>query len=199
MKRVTSAMLFCLFSAGLALAVEDPSNVARTKAGAQFSVGYLYQGSQSMFGGGSFGMNGGGADLLWPIIRHLGLVGEFSGVHSGSVPLSATGLTLLTYMAGTRLSMTLRSTHETGKITPFAQILFGGVHGSGGAFPKGLSLSSTANAFAMSAGGGMQVGLNRLVDLRVIQAEYLYTRLPNSFDNYQSSYRIGASVVLRLR
>ena len=144
-------------------------------------------------------MNGGRADVLWPFTRHLGLVGEFSGVHTASVPLSATGLTLLTYMAGTRLSMTLRSGHETGKITPFAQILFGGVHGSEGAFPKGSSLSSTANAFAMSAGGGLQVGLKRMVSLRVIQAEYLYTRLPNSLDNYQNNYRIGASVVLRLR
>jgi len=35
--------------------------------------------------------------------------------------------------------------------------------------------------------------------VRLIQAGYLYTRLPNLFDNYQNNYRIGTGVILRLR
>jgi outer membrane immunogenic protein len=199
MKRVISALLFCLFCAGLALGVEDPSTAATAKEGPQFSIGYLYQGAQPTFGGGSFGLNGGRADMMLPVTRHLGMVAEFSGVHAGDIPLSATGLTLLTYMAGPRLSIPLRTARETGKFTPFAQVLFGGVHATEGAFPSGSTLSSTANSLAMSVGGGLQVGLNQRVSLRLIQAEYLYTRLPNSIDNYQNSYRIGAGVVYQWR
>jgi opacity protein-like surface antigen len=199
MKRVISAMLFCLFCAALALGVEDPSTAVTAKEAPQFSVGYLYQGSQPTFGGGSFGLNGGRADMMLPVTRHLELVAEFSGVHADNIPLSATGLTMLTYMAGPRLSLPVHSGREAGKLVPFAQVLFGGVHATEGAFPSGSSLSSTANAFAMSAGGGLQVSLNQHFSVRLVQAEYLYTRLPNSVDNYQNSYRIGAGVAYRLR
>jgi outer membrane immunogenic protein len=192
------AMLVCLFSAALALGADAPS-APDVKEGPQFSAGYMYQGSQGTFGSTRFGLNGGRADVLLPFRNHVGLIGDFSGVHTGTIPGADTGLTLLTYMAGPRLSMPLRRDREKGGVVPFAQVLFGGVHASGGFFPSGSTVSSSANSFAMSAGGGLQVGVTRRLSLRVIQAEYLYTRLPNLFDSYQNSYRIGAGVVLRLR
>ncbi len=199
MKRtIITAMLVCLFCAALASG-EEAANAPGAKEGLQFSVGYMYQGSQPAFGSTRFGLNGGRADVMSPFGRHFSLVGEFSGVHTGSVPGAGAGLTLLTYMAGPRLSMPLRRSREAGRIVPFAQVLLGGVHASEGLFPSGSTVNSSADSFAMSAGGGLQVGVSRRLSLRVIQAEYLYTRLPNLFDNYQSSYRIGAGVVLRLR
>lgn len=81
----------------------------------------------------------------------------------------------------------------------FAQALFGGTHASDGVFPSGSSTSSTADSFALSAGGGVEIGLCRRLSLRAVQADYLYTRLPNLADNYQNSFRIGAGVVVRLR
>jgi opacity protein-like surface antigen len=191
-------MLVCLFCFTLTLGSGNPSVVASAQQAAQLSVGYLHQDSRPAFGGGRFGMNGGRADLLLPVTRRLGLVCEFSGVHTGSVPLSGSGLTLATYMAGPRLWLPIHR-QETGRIVPFAQVLMGGVHGSQGAFPNNPSLYSTGNAFALAAGAGLQVSLNRRVSLRAIQTEYLYSRLPNSLDNYQNSVRIGAGMVLRLR
>lgn len=194
--RIISTILMCLFSVALALGEQPQSTASADKQGPQFSFGYLYQRSQATFGNG-FGLNGGRADVLLPFRRNLGLVAEFSGVRTGGIPGAGTGLTLLTYMAGPRFSMPLRRTHEAGKVVPFAQVLFGGTHASDGLFPTRSSVSSTANSFAMSAGGGMQVGVTQRLSVRVIQAEYLYTRLPNFFDSYQNSYRIGAGVVLR--
>lgn len=193
------AMLAGLLCATLVSAAQAQAAAPGPGEGAQFSAGYVYQGSQSTFGSNRFGLNGGRADMLLPFTRHLGLVGEIIGVHTGSIPEAGTGLTLLTYMAGPRLSMPLRRGREAGRTVPFAQVLFGGVHASEGLFPSGSTLAGAANSFAMSAGGGLQVGLSRRVSLRLVQAEYLYTRLPNLFDNYQNSYRIGAGVVLRLR
>jgi hypothetical protein len=48
-------------------------------------------------------------------------------------------------------------------------------------------------------GGGMEVGLNHGISLRLIQADYLYTHLPNLYDNYESNFRLGAGVAFRLR
>ena len=196
MTRAISGVLVCIFWVVGAFAARIPAPDA--EQGVQLSIDYLYQGSQPTFGPNWFGMNGGSADVLYPFTRHLGAVVEFSGIHTGSVPLSGAGLTLLTYTAGPRLSTNLHLGRETRKITAFGQALFGGAHGADGSFPEGAVLSSTANSIAFSAGGGLHVGLNRRVSLRVIQAEYLYTRLPNLFDNYQNSYRIGAGVVVRL-
>jgi len=194
-----SAMLACVCWTALALEGQAQSSTPSFKEGPQFSVGYLYQGSQPTFGSSRFGLIGGRADMLLPFTRNFGLVTEFSGVHTGSVPGAGTGLTLSTYMAGPRISMPLRRGREVGRVVPFAQVLFGGVHGSGGLFPHGSMISSSANSFAMSAGGGLQVGVSRKLSLRLVQAEYLYTRLPNLLDNCQNSYRIGAGLVLRLR
>lgn len=199
MKKIINVMLLCLFCAALAFGQQARTASSGTEEGLQFSAGYTHQGSQPTFGNSWFGMNGGRADIMLPFTRHFGLVAEVSGTHTSSVPSAGTGLTLLTYMAGPRISMPLGRGREAGRIVPFTQVLFGGVHASEGAFPSGTVLESTANSFAMSAGGGLQVGLSRRVSLRLIQAEYLYTRLPNLFNNYQNSYRIGAGVVFQLR
>jgi outer membrane immunogenic protein len=197
-KRVLYVMLFCLMCAALGFG-QQATVSSSAKEGPQFSAGYTYEKSQTALGSSWFGMNGGRADVMVPFTRHFGLVAEFSGTHTNSVPSAGTGLTLLTYMAGPRLSMPLRRGHEAGSIVPFTQVLFGGVRATEGAFPGGTVMESRANSFAMSAGGGLQVGLTRRVSLRLIQAEYLYTRLPNLLDNYQNSYRIGAGLTFQLR
>lgn len=189
MKRVLFAMLFCLLCAGFSQAQQP-----------EFSVSYMHQGSQPVLGGDWFGSNGGRADVSVPFSHHLSVVGEFSGVHTDSMNSSGIPLTLLTYMAGPRVSFCVcRGPEAARNITPFAQALFGGAHATEGAFPVGATLSSTADSFAMSFGGGLEVGVSRRVALRVVQADYLYTRLPNLFNNNQNNYRIGAGVVMNLR
>ncbi len=194
--RIICTILVCLFSVVLALGEEPHAAASADKEGVQLSVGYLYQRSQGTFGNSGFSLNGGRADVLLPLSKNLGVAAEFSGMRSGGIPGAGTGLTLLTYMAGPRFSVRLRRSHQR-QVVPFAQVLFGGTHASDGLFPNGLSVTSTANSFAMSAGGGMQVGVTHRLSVRVIQAEYLYTRLPNLFDGYQNNYRVGAGVVVR--
>ena len=55
-------------------------------------------------------------------------------------------------------------------------------------------MKSSANAPAFSAGAGVQMKLKGGLWLRPFQADYLYTRLPNHYSNYQSSFRVGAGV-----
>lgn len=200
MKRAILVVVFSLVCT--AFAAEQTAVPSGKEASAhepQLSLGYVYQGSQGV-GSSWFGMNGGRADVMFPVARHWGVVAEFSGVHTDSVGSSpAQALTLFTYMAGPRFSFAMHRGHEAGRLTPFVQVLFGGTHATEGAFPSGTTLKSTADAFAMSAGGGLQVGINRRTSVRLIQAEYLYTRLPNLLDNYQNNYRIGAGVVFRWR
>ena len=205
MKRVILLVplsVLCIFAIVCTAAEQASVDAARPTLASnpQFSLGYVYQGATAVAGGGWFGLNGARADLLLPITQRWGVTTEFSGVNTNNMTSSATALTLFTYMAGPRYSLPLhRRRGEADKITTFLQVLFGGVHASEGAFPSGSTLRSRADSFAMSAGGGVEVSLRHRISLRLIQAEYLYTRLPNVTDNYQNNYRIGAGVVLRMR
>jgi hypothetical protein len=53
----------------------------------------------------------------------------------------------------------------------------------------------------MSAGGGLDVAFarTRRATFRVLQVDYLNTQLPNSYGTHQNYFRIGASIVYRLR
>ncbi len=164
----------------------------------QVSANYLYQGSNQVPGATDwFGANGGRADVSFGNWRHLGLVAEIAGAHTSNLT-SGQGLTTFTYMAGPRRSFTLGRV-EKRKVSAFAQVLLGGVHASDGLFPSGTTIKNSADAFALSMGGGMEVGLKHGISLRLLQADYLYTRLPNLYDNYQSNFRLGAGVAFQLR
>ena len=157
----------------------------------QVSASYMYQGSNQVPGATDwFGANGGRADASFGNWRHLGVAAEISGAR-------ASNLTSFTYMAGPRRSMTLAHS-ENRKLSAFAQVLFGGVHGSNGLFPSNSTIKNSADSFALSAGGGLEVGLRHGISLRLIQADYLYTRLPNLHDNYESSFRLGAGIAFGL-
>jgi opacity protein-like surface antigen len=63
--------------------------------------------------------------------------------------------------------------------------------------------SASKNAFAMTVGGGFDVPLNKKIALRLVQAEYLYTRFGNSCafvycsnNNNQNSFRLKSGIVL---
>jgi opacity protein-like surface antigen len=180
MKHAIRIVLGCLLLTSAALAQQ-----------VQVSASYLYQGSNQVPDATDwFGANGGRADASVGNWRHLGLVGEVSGA-------STSNLTTFTYMAGPRRSIVL-GRFEKHKVSAFAQVLLGGVHASDGLFPSGTTIKNSADAFAMSAGGGLQADLSHGISLRLIQADYLYTHLPNHYDSYESSFRIGAGVAFRL-
>lgn len=162
----------------------------------EVSASYLYQGSNHVPGASDwFNVNGGRADASFGGWRHTGLAAEFSGVHSSNMA-PGTGLTMFTYMAGPRRTLPVGPL-EKHKVSVFAQVLVGGVHASEGLFPKSGSFASSADAFALSAGGGVEARLTRQLSLRLVQADYLYTRLPNLNSNYESNLRLGAGVAYR--
>jgi hypothetical protein len=194
MKHVNRIVLVCLLFASAAWAQGAPAEVSPVPV--QFSASYLYQGSnQTPSGTNWFSSNGGRADVSIGEWRHLGAVAEFAG--SRTTGLSSVQPMLLTYMAGPRRSFALGRI-KNHRVSAFAQVLVGGVHASDGLFPNGVAIKSSANAFAFSSGGGVGVTVNRHLTLRLIQADYLYTQLPNAYNNYQGSFRLGTGIVFRV-
>lgn len=152
-------------------------------------------------------LNGGSASIAFNLNRYLGLVGDFGGFDASELELTGAGAspaqvsnasgTAFTYMAGPRLSF-----RKYDRITPFAQVLFGGIHasqvtlsGCAGALCTPLP---TENSFALTAGGGIDLSIHRHIDFRLVQAEYLMTNFANlstGVRDAQNDIRLSSGLV----
>ncbi len=90
------------------------------------------------------------------------------------------------YMFGPRINL------RRDIITPFAQILFGGIVAT-----SGIGHPGDTNAFAMAAGAGLDVKVSRHVSVRQVQAEYFQTKFSNGLSNRQNNFRFSAGIVFR--
>jgi opacity protein-like surface antigen len=110
-----------------------------------------------------------------------------------------------TYLFGPRITF-----RNSSRFQPFGELNFGGARVS-------LSCSSSAircltaagsntyskNAFALTVGGGFDIKLSKRFSIRLVQAEYLYTRFGNncalpvcSNNNSQNSFRLKSGIVI---
>jgi outer membrane immunogenic protein len=142
-------------------------------------------------GCGCFSMNGGTASVVRQFNPAFGLAGAFNGVTNSQVDSAGHSLTLLTYLVGPRYRVP-----SHGLFVPFAQILVGGAHANGGLYAANGS-SGTANAFAASMGGGVDIVLNSRMSFRPVQAEYLLTLLPNGVNSRQNNFNLTPGIVIR--
>ena len=147
--------------------------------------------------------HGGTASVAYNLNDWLGVVGEFgafrvtrSGTAASNI-VSAHG-DVFSYLFGPRVSFR----HD--RFTPFVQVLLGGVNASQvtlSGCTAGCASLAGDDAFAMSAGGGLDVKLSHRFAIRLIQAEYLMTRFPDASTNTedkitQNNVRLSAGLVV---
>ena len=193
MKQAITILMFFLACAAMAVAQAPTPSMATSKL--DVSVNYMYQGSHTLEGA-SFSQQGGRADVSYAFRKHMALVGEFGGSGSnGSAPF---GNTQLTYLGGLRLMTTPTGNKGLGKFSLFTQGLVGGAHGMNGTFPHVSTIYSSADSMAFSVGGGVQVKACQKVDIRLFQADYLYTQFYNLVNTHQNQVRLGFGVVYHI-
>jgi peptidoglycan-associated lipoprotein len=145
--------------------------------------------------------------------RYLGVTADVSGTSVTPFGFSALGFSAGTYQRLNNYLFGPTITASLGKSSVFAHALFGEAHSSLGAgvgipIIGGISTGITsANAFAMAFGGGIDVGLTRHLAIRAVQVDYLRTQfnatdalttgLSSSLGNRQSSFRYSSGVVFR--
>ena len=153
----------------------------------------------------SFNCAGGGGTIAYNVTSLIGLAADLGGCKIfGNTLGPVVGNTIsgsqFTFLFGPRI--TFRS---SSRFQPFFEVNFGGDHLSlscnNAAACGNQSLGFTA--FAMTAGGGLDLKLNKKFALRLVQAEYMYTRFGNecalaicSQNNSQNSFRLKSGVVI---
>jgi opacity protein-like surface antigen len=131
----------------------------------------------------SYNASGGGGQLEYNPNNWLGAVGDLDGygVTKGALLAGA-----FSYMFGPRVNL------RRAKITPFTQVLFGGIVAT-----SGIGHPGTTNAFAMAAGGGLDFNVSKHISVRPMQAEYFMTKFADGLNNRQNNFRFSTGVVFR--
>jgi len=169
MRIFVNTLLLSLATA--AVAQQKPSNTIDA------SITFSELRANAPVGGcGCFWMAGGTGEISYPVWRNFSAVAEVAGHTTGHIPKFNTGLSLLSGMGGVRL----RVPNQT-RFQPFAQALFGGVHGFDSYFPAPVGKLPTSydTSFALAVGGGLDVTISKHVWIRVLKADYNYSRLRN--------------------
>jgi peptidoglycan-associated lipoprotein len=192
MRNLTKRLALLLVAPGFGLMAPWPA-VAQGRSLVDAGVAYNYVRSNAPAGGcGCLSLNGGSGWVGFNFTRSIAIVGELSSQHASGISGTRADLTLTSFLVGPRYTLT-----RTGHLAPFVQLLLGGAHAGGTLAPGGSALSESANAFAFTAGGGLDIGLTRHIALRAFQADYYLTHFDNGINNRQNNLRIAAGVIFR--
>ena len=140
--------------------------------------------------------HGGSGSLTYNPSRWLGLTAEAGGYNTqrNLFPLTGTNNSVragfMSYLFGPRLNL-----RKFDLFVPFAEFLVGGVRGG-----SRITGAGVQNAFALAAGGGVDMVLTKNVAWRVAQLDYFMTTLSGpalGTTGRQDSFRAATGIVLR--
>ena len=168
---------FTLFASSFAQAQETQG----MEISGQYQYIRIYPGQ----GAPSSSCQGAGGTLAANVNRWIGLVGDVGFCKVTGLPTGASAHDI-NYLFGPRFSY-----RNYGRLTPYAQVLFGGARATASVtgFP-----STSVNSFAMTFGGGADLKLTPHLSFRAIQFEYLYTHFSGV---KQNNLRIQSGLVYR--
>jgi hypothetical protein len=132
----------------------------------------------------TFNGNGGGGQLVYNLDNRVGILGDVGGYWATNSTRQGAAIP---YLFGPRANL------RRGTVTPFAQLLLGGVVTS-----SGIEEIGWQSHFAMAGGGGIDVRTSRHFSVRPAQAEYFMTRIPDGLNNRQDNFRFSTGISLLL-
>lgn len=158
----------------------------------ELAAGYSYVNFQPGSPFPSFNNNGGSGSFAYNASRYLGLVAEFSGYDfNRSVSGTTANGNWNTWLFGPRLNL-----RRFDYFVPFVEFLAGGAHSD-----VQITGTTTQNAFALAAGGGVDVVFSKHVAWRFAQIDYLMTNFSGANlagNARQDNLRLGTGIVIRL-
>jgi outer membrane immunogenic protein len=188
----------CLITAATAPGQQSKGSGEPQPVSADLSVTYSAEHSQLAPGTcGCFWFQGAGADAAFTFWKGLGVAGALTGELANQAP--SMNIDKIAYVIGPRYTFAVRP-HHAGlpPMQLFGELLMGGVHGFNSIFPTPVGINSSATAFALQTGGGINAFVSKRFAVRAIEVEYLRTDLPNNYANSQNDLRLGFGVTYHL-
>jgi outer membrane protein OmpA-like peptidoglycan-associated protein/opacity protein-like surface antigen len=144
-------------------------------------------------GGGfqSFSSYGGSGSFTWNPSRWIGLTEELGGLsYERNVNGASLDGGITTFLLGPRLNL-----RKFDYFIPFAEFLLGGAH-----VGPHMTGADSQSAFALAAGGGVDIALTRNIAWRFAEIDYLMTNFSGPSvggNSRQDNLRLGTGIVLR--
>ncbi len=144
----------------------------------------------------NFNNHGAAGSFTYNASKWVGLSGEFGGYRfdRNLFPLTGSNTAVsggfVTYLFGPRLNL-----RKFDHFVPFGEFLLGGASGG-----TELNGTTTTSAFALAAGGGVDMVLTKNIAWRVAQLDYLMTSFSGNAlgaSARQNNFRAGTGLVLR--
>ncbi len=201
MKKTCTVVGGILLSALLAAAADVPRMEA--------FLGYTYVRTNTATDVPAFSANGGSGQFAYNFNKWLSAVADIGAVHNGTIGNAIVDNTTTNFLLGPRVSL------RFARLRPYFQVLWGGAYlaastqvditpvlpspqeilGPPGIIPGQpitARLVASQTAFAMTAGGGLDIKINKHVSFRPIGLDYYLTRFQNlrtQGDNNQNDLR----------
>lgn len=144
----------------------------------------------------SFVLPGGSADAAYNFggkVKGLSLVVDLNGESKSNIE-PGVNLTQFSMLGGARYTARLAQKNPHA-VDLYGQFLGGGVFASNSLFPGPSSTTTSANSSAIQLGGGANIRLTRRIALRLLEADFIATHLPNSTNSRQYDIRFSNGVV----
>jgi opacity protein-like surface antigen len=184
------------FRTGLCILLLSATSILRAQASPSrrldLSITYIAEHSLKAQTSQNFWVQGGSIELGANVWRGWGIAADVTGTHTGSIGSSGLPLSLVTTTFGPRYRW-----HADRRVSLYGQALIGEANGFRSIFPATAGSQPDANGFAAQLGGGVDYKLSDRFAIRVLDAGWAQTQLPNSTDNVQNTLRLGAGIVLR--
>ena len=146
----------------------------------------------STVGGSHFWQQGGFVELSAEAWNGLSVAALVSG---GTANNSKTGVRFDTVIA----VFGPRYTFRRHRWALFGEGLIGEANAFHGVYPSPQEAISSTNSFASVVQGGVDMALSRRVAVRVVQAGWQRTQLPNATTNVQNALTLGAGICFRFK
>jgi hypothetical protein len=191
----------CILAGAAGWAQQSQKPVAPAMVSTDLAVTFAFERFQVLPGPASMWFKGGGADAAVTFKGGLGIAASMTGDHASNVT-PGMGANKITFLAGPRYTWLAWPGHATPadnrQLQVFGQALFGRTHGFNSYYPAVPAATSSANSLAIQAGGGLNLYLTRNFGLRLLEADYVRTALPNAATNLQNDMRLSVGLTYHI-
>jgi len=185
--------------AGAAACAQQAQPIAR-RSSLSIDLGLTYVAERAKIAPGNCGCfwpQGGGADAAITFGKGLGIAAVLNGDHASNIA-PGVDVNRVAFMAGPRYTRRIHTWRADSKqernLQFFGEGLFGVTHAFDGVYPASSGVTSSANVFAMQAGGGINLLLSSSFGVRLLQVDYARTTLPNNASNTQNDLRFAFGI-----
>jgi hypothetical protein len=180
----------------LAWGQQAPSLVKQAPVSIDLAVTFSPERAQIDTTNTPFWLQGGGVDAVATFRNGWGAAAAFNAEHAANVT-PGVDVNKASFLAGPRYTFRINRAGNPLRrpLLIFGEALLGDAHAFNSVIPTmGTAVVSSADVFALQTGGGLDLALNKRFGVRLLQADYVRTTLPNNSSNRQNDLHLAFGV-----